>query len=364
MVRCTVCFENKKAALIGKNTRPPPIATEGGTQLVAETIEKHLKSATHAAALNADIINKLQDHEREKSVPIRKMFSQCSEKLAKEIGAKMIEIYAEAKRGASGWSWPARHAAHQIAEQFQPNETHADYVPTAGSLTYVNPCMQRQLFESIVKPEFSKIKNRLENSLAVSLRVDGSVDRMQVDNVHCMLKVVDAAGIEDTIFVGFAEPDNKGTEGYVEAIKKACANIIKWSELLPMLSSVVTDGESLNTGKKQSLWASLDSMKVQIGQPSLLKIWCSVHRSNLVWNSVTSNVSEIKHLITDAKSLSAYYRCSGLRTKQLKSTALNSNVRIVASSILRSSLDRVRPSVVKCSMDKPSSSSYTAETVL
>ena len=325
IVRCSVCYRNPQAAGIGKSTRPPAIATAAGTTLHAETVEYHIASPMHAAAVNADRVKKLTECEREQETPVRKMFAHANEDLAKRTGQIMIEIYVDAKKGVSGWSWPSRHVAQQVAQQFAPNAPHTHFVPVTGTLTYINPTMHHEFLCSIIKPELPTLRQRILQSLAVSLRVDGSVDRMQVDNKHCLLKLVDEHGKEETVFLGFAEADRRGTEGYVSAVKSACGNAITWCDLLPKLSSIVTDGESLNTGRRQSLWASLDRMRSENGQCSLIKIWCAVHRSNLVWNSVTSNVSEVKHLIADAKSLASYYRCSGLRTKELHSVAASSD---------------------------------------
>jgi hypothetical protein len=330
LIRCSVCYKNPHAAAIGKSTRPPAIATATGTTLYADVVENHLVSPMHAAAVIADRLNKLSEFERQQETPIRKLFAHSDEKLAQKIGQSMIEVYADAKKGISAWSWPARHVAHHIADNFKPNEPFTHFVPATGSLTYVNPVMQQELLRNIVKPELTTLRQRIVQSLAVSLRVDGSVDRRQVDNKHCMLKIVDKSGEEETVFLGFAEPEKRGTDGYVDAIKQACGNVIDWCDLLPKLSSIVTDGESLNTGRKQSLWASLDRMRSETGQHNLMKIWCAVHRSNLVWNSVTTSVTEIKHLIIDARALASYYRCSGLRTKELHSVQLPLGRHIVA----------------------------------
>ena len=46
--------------------------------------------------------------------------------------------------------------------------------------------------------------------------------------------------------------------GYVDAVKRASAGIIQWTEFFSMVTSICTDGENLNTGEKSSLWALLD----------------------------------------------------------------------------------------------------------
>jgi len=44
----------------------------------------------------------------------------------------------------------------------------------------------------IVNSDFQRIQTKLKTCLANSLRVDGSVDRTQVDNIHVMAKMITA----------------------------------------------------------------------------------------------------------------------------------------------------------------------------
>ena len=62
----------------------------------------------------------------------------------------------------------------------------------------------------------------MTNSLAVSLRTDGAVDRMQIHNNHLGAKVIHQDGSDSTFFVGFGESQNGGAKGYLEAIMEAC----------------------------------------------------------------------------------------------------------------------------------------------
>src|SRR5690606_38513829 len=123
------------------------------------------------------------------------------------------------------------------------------------------------------------------NSVALSLRADGSVDRMQIDNVHVMAKIVTREGDVNTCFLGFQEPDSRGAQGYYDAIKSATSFSSEWPVVLSKLSSVVTDGASIKTGEKKGFWALLEKDKTGKAGPdhALIKIWCAVHRSALVW---------------------------------------------------------------------------------
>lgn len=61
--------------------------------------------------------------------------------------------------------------------------------------------------------------NKLKTALALSLRVDGSVDRTQVDNIHVLAKIITTNGDSELVFIGFKEPIQKGAIGYYEVIK-------------------------------------------------------------------------------------------------------------------------------------------------
>jgi len=84
------------------------------------------------------------------------------------------------------------------------------------------------------------------------------------------------------------------------------------------MSSIVTDGASVNTGERKGLWALFDSIDSEIPK---LKIWCAVHRTQLAWKSVTDLVSEVSHLLQKLSGLSSFFHTSGLRTRQLKELA-------------------------------------------
>ena len=64
-----------------------------------------------------------------------------------------------------------------------------------------------------------------------------------MDNEHVMVKAMSADEVEETILLGFAQPREKETIGYIDAIKRAESPVIPWSELLPLLSSIAIDGQ-------------------------------------------------------------------------------------------------------------------------
>ena len=137
-----------------------------------------------------------------------------------------------------------------------------------------------------------------------------------------MAKLICENGDENLVFLGAAEPKVRGARGVYRAVIRACQNVIGEDAVKPLLervSSIVTDGASVNTGEKNGLWALFDS-EIQSGVPKL-KIWCAVHRSQLAWQSVTDTVAEVSHLLQSLAGISTYFHTSGLRTRELKDTA-------------------------------------------
>jgi len=113
------------------------------------------------------------------------------------------------------------------------------------------------------------------------------------------------SGETELVYIGVAEPDERGAVGIVNALKTSLKRSFgdKGVDLLNCMSSVVTDGASVNIGKKASLWALLQRERL-MNQKScnfneslpLLTVWCAVHRSQLAWVKVSDSVGEVKHL--------------------------------------------------------------------
>lgn len=171
------------------------------------------------------------------------------------------------------------------------------------------------------------LTNKLKSCIAVSLRVDGSVDRNQIDNIHVLVKIVTIEGNPELIFLSFEEPISRGVRGYYDAVKKAVNQIIPWNDLLGLMSSIVTDGASINSDDKNGLWSILEKERADL---PLIKVWCAVHRTALAWEKLTANVVELKKIIETCVSISSYFHQSGLRTKELKQIADKNNCKFIS----------------------------------
>ena len=130
------------------------------------------------------------------------------------IGKLLMEVYTDAKKAIPAFLWPPIHLAHLCAESLDLSGTHKDFMPETGAFAYVNPSSHQQLLLAIVAPAKVDICNTLlNNCLAASLRVDGSVDRRHIDNIYVALKIVTGTAEEKTIFIGFEEPEEEGRKG-------------------------------------------------------------------------------------------------------------------------------------------------------
>ena len=144
---------------------------------------------------------------------------------------------------------------------------------------------------------------------------------MQIHNDHLQAKVIHPDGSDSLYFLGFGESEDRGTKGYLAAIKQACEPL-SWDDVFSGTSSLVTDDQNMNTGAKNGLWVLCDEKRLQSSSYLLLlKIWCAGHRINLAWKSVTKAVSEVGRLISDASALSSYFHMSAVRTRNLKKIA-------------------------------------------
>ena len=97
---------------------------------------------------------------------------------------------------------------------------------------------------------------------------------------------------------------------------------------MKVTSSIVTDGESLNSGDRKGLWKKLEEEKAlhDSSHGPLLKVWCAAHRSNLAYKDVSNSVSEVKLVTSDVVSIGSYFHVSGVRTHELKEAAASNGL--------------------------------------
>lgn len=165
----------------------------------------------------------------------------------------MIVVYNDAKRMTlSAWSWPSRQVAHTLAKNF---ETEGSLSNDCG-LQYVTPTNHQIFLDSIVKSDVENVRRIINESLAISIRLDGSVDRTQEHNVYTMAQIVNRDATTSTLFLGFGVPKSGNGQHYFDCLKSVTKDI-EWNDLFPLVSSAVTDGEYLNSGHISGLCTRL-----------------------------------------------------------------------------------------------------------
>jgi len=134
-----------------------------------------------------------------------------------------------------------------------------------SELQYLTPHTHRDLLKCIVETNQSSfVENNHNNSLALSLRCDGSVDQTRIDKMYLLMKSITLEGEEKLYFLGAEEPIERGAKGMCDALKTACVKRLGneyLNNILKKTSSLVTDGGSSNVGQKSGLWTLITNLK-------------------------------------------------------------------------------------------------------
>ena len=237
--------------------RVPAIATVDGTKYREEVIAEHEKHDCHHAAIEAKCRCDMWSIEPT-SVPLLVGLKRMEADLFLKVSAYMLDAYNDAQRGTiSAWSWPSRVLTRLKADEVRI-DSFTPFVPTADQIQYLNPVQQREFLSCIAAVGRKQTTKELSEALTVSLRFDGSVDRQQIDSKHVCAQIVTAEGDLISRFLGFCEPLQRGVTGYIQCIQQATKAIQPWNDLMKVTSSIVTDGESLNSGERNGLWKKME----------------------------------------------------------------------------------------------------------
>lgn len=246
------------------------------------------------------------------------------------IGARMISIFNDAKRVTlSAWSWPSRIIASIMAHNFEVSGNSTLNSADEFNFHYLTPHYHGIFLDCIVQSDLDKVRLCLSQALAVSLRLDASVDRTLNHYVYVMAHIIKQDATTSTLFIGFSEPKTGGADAYVQCLKDVVKQILPWDTVFKVVTSIVTDGEPLNTGRLNGLVARLVDERLCLArlfppQLPLFSIWCVPHRINLAWKSVC-RIHIIARTIRCCTALSTYFRKSAKRTRNLRNAAAENN---------------------------------------
>lgn len=161
--------------------------------------------------------------------------------------------------------------------------------------TDANPKSHSEILQCIVDANAGVITAKMEKCAALSLCVDGSVDRTNIDKIYILAKLVNEKGTLETIFLVVGQQNDRGADGLFKIVKETISShgANSYETMLKKLTSVVTDGA---TDNRFGLWGLMEEEVKSTGSAlTILKIWCAAHRSELVWK-VSKEVPELKEI--------------------------------------------------------------------
>lgn len=235
----------------------------------------------------------------------------------------MIDVFNDAKRMTlSASSFPSRQISHQMASKFKNSESLqlSDF-----DFQYLTPENHADFLDCIVQSDFPNVRRRLRESLAISIRLDGPTDSTQQHKVYALAQVIDKDANIELIFLGFGTPKEGDGSHYLQCLQNIPEQLLTWEDLFALISSAVTDGESLNSGHISGLCTRLLHERLQsVYRLPFIWIWCIAHRVNLAFNSL-SKINLVASAIKLCSELSIFFHRSGSRTLKLKQIAKSNN---------------------------------------
>lgn len=318
-VRCKTCITNPNLLKIfGKNNKPPPIATEKGTKYRKSVVDEHFQTKYHKESKKCQILSTSSFQKGRMDFHI----NQANKALANHLGKLLIQVYNDAKKlTLSAFSWPSRYVASEAGNQFNFDDSTNSTIPTNINLQYINRPSHLELLSCIVKSD-DQFTEKIKSSLACSIRTDGSVDKYHIDKIYVMLKIITKYGIPELLLLGIADQTERKAAGLLNAVKRAISTNMSdddYKTIMRKISSICTDGTNLNSGDTAGLWKLFeDEIKAEGSLPSLIKIWCSAHRLELVWDDVCDDHQKVNELLSTLSSIASYFNKSAMRLKELK----------------------------------------------
>lgn len=307
------------------NRKVAPMTTMDGCRYRHSYVLEHFQSKYHQACKMA--INVPSNTKGSIEIHVRK----ADEKLVSHVTKLLFAIYVDAnKLTSSAYSWPARFVGAEAGRSFDYRDPNAPTIHPAMNLQYVNPTSHADLLSVIVESDKPNLITKLQKSIAASIRIDGSVNRTQIDEIYVMLKIITADGQKELIFIGIAEQNIRGAPGLFEAVKRGIIENFgeeTFTIIMMKISSICTDGTNMNSGEKGGLWALFEDEIRRIGsQLPLRKVWCSAHRMELVWGDVCKSNAIIENVLNKISSISSYFHKSAIRMSALKKIAAENNL--------------------------------------
>ena len=97
--------------------------------------------------------------------------------------------------------------------------------------------------------------------------------------------------------------------------------------IMKEVSSLLTDGTSLNTGHNNDLWNIFQEyIFKKFSYPvALLTIWYCANKPSLSWKAANNEIPEIKNILMPLSGISSHFAKYGFRCRELKNIAEYNN---------------------------------------
>ena len=133
-------------------------------------------------------------------------------------------------------------------------ELPSQFTPAAFNLHYRDPVYYKEMMESINAIEVKRVVKMLEECIAFSIQIDGSLSKQMEDNMFMSCRIAMKDGTIKTLFLLMHSPDMNGAEGLLEAVNES---LKIYGSDYDKLIGITNDGKSANTGKNAGLWKLL-----------------------------------------------------------------------------------------------------------
>lgn len=335
-VRCKICMKYPDIVkLHSYNNQIPLIATDEGARFRTTVLEHHFVQNYHKDCVKADRIKTLQ-LPTPALMPLDVSMNKANKEMANYVGKLLIQICADAKRlTLSAWNWPLRYVASEASHAFSIENGNRSTIPKNLSLQYINPRAHLELMSCIVEADISAMKTKIDKCLALSLRIDGSIDRTHIDKIYVLAKVVTSSGATELLFFGVKDQVERFAEGLLKtalgAMEDQFGREFVYDVILKKVSSICTDGTNVNSGNRGGIWKFLEEEISQNGSEiPLMKIWCAAHRADLAFEDLTTAVPETNRILTVLSRIASHFHTSAVRTSELTEIASTIGLKLLS----------------------------------
>lgn len=221
-VRCDIChkYPNIVKRYCEANN-PPRITKSEGVRFLTNTIKDHVNTQYHAECVKAQRLETIHSDEEEEA-PMNVFINKANKFLIDHVSKLMIQVFNDAKRlNLSAYSWPSRYVVGEASSSYDSQNQSSSIIAPNINLQYVNPPGHLEIMTSIVNSHRNEFTKKLNECLAISLRIDGSVDLTQIDKIYVLEKVINLDGSAELLFIGVAEQKERFAMGLKNAVMEA-----------------------------------------------------------------------------------------------------------------------------------------------